>query len=131
MDGSYWIVKVDVPEVPPPGAGVITETSALPEVARSAPGTSAITAEPLRYAVATGTEFQSTVEFGSNPEPFTSTCKSTEPAAALEGASDATEGAGAFGPVTAKFTEGDISTSPESPTAMLAFPIDARSVCEA
>lgn len=117
-------------EVPPPGAGVVTDTSALPDTARSAAGTSAITSDLLMYAVATGSAFQSTVESGAKPEPFTNTCKSADPADAEEGCSELTEGLGVLGPVIAKITDGDIFTSPESPTATLAFPADATSVFE-
>ncbi len=121
-------VNGEVVEIPPPGAGVDTETSALPAEAKSAAGISAINCLALRYAVATGTEFQRTVELNTNPEPFTSTSKSAAPAVALEGVSVPIAGLGASGPVMAKSTEGDAFNSPGSLTEMLAMPAAARSV---
>src|SRR5208282_4331231 len=102
----------DCVEVPPPGAGFITLTFTLPLIARSAAGTSAMSCEPLRKAVASGVAPHSTTALETKPEPFTVTSRSGLPEAALEGESEETLGIGLLAPVIGKLTDGEPTTRP-------------------
>lgn len=121
------IVNVTPDDVPP-----ATETVAVPGVVKSAAGMRATSTDELWYAVATGFEFHKTVELPTKPEPLTVISESEEPAFALEGERELTEGVGVLAAVIAKFTDGEAATSPGSLTEMLAVPaveISAAVVC--
>ena len=89
-------LKVDVFDVPPPGAGFVTSMSALVLIARSEAGMRTTNCDELRNAVARGDPFHSPTELCTNPEPDTKTSRSGEPAEALDGESDERVGDGLF-----------------------------------
>lgn len=89
-------MNVDAAEVPPPGAGLVTVTCAVPLVTRSAAGMTALKTEPLRYVVAKGMPFQFTIEAGANPVPPTFIVTACEPITALFGDNDTITGTAYF-----------------------------------
>ena len=88
--------KPIVLDVPPPGAGVMTLTCAVPATDTSAAAMMAVSCEALPNAVVRELPFQSTVELLVNPLPLTTSVRGPVPAVAEAGASPLTTGAGLF-----------------------------------
>src|SRR5258705_402255 len=91
---GFAIVNVTFPELPPPGAGVNTDTCAVPAVVTSAAGIDACSCVPLTNVVARLPPFQRTTDESTKPLPFTVTVNAEAPAVTLDGDSDSTLGAG-------------------------------------
>jgi hypothetical protein len=88
------MVKVRLPELPPPGVGLEAETCALPAMARSDDEMLAVNCVPLPKAVVRALPFQFTTEVETNPDPVIVKVKSALPTFALVWESDVTAGAG-------------------------------------
>src|ERR1019366_8782098 len=88
------MVKPELPEVPPPGAGLNTVTWAVPAVPMSEALIAAVTCVPLTYVVVRFVPFQFTTEPLTNPLPFTVRAKAPAPAVAQEGDNDVIDGTG-------------------------------------
>jgi len=88
------IEKVWSPEDPPPGAGLLTVTLALPAAAISAAGTAAVSFVTLEKVVASGFPFQFTTDPETKLLPLTVKVNSAVPAVAEAGDSDVSAGAG-------------------------------------
>jgi hypothetical protein len=86
--------KVAALDVPPPGPGLETVTLAVIGDARSVAGIAAVSRVALMKDVARAAPFHRTVELERKLEPSTVKAKPGLPAVALEGESDASEGAG-------------------------------------
>jgi len=93
------MVNAELPEVPPPGAGLDTVTWAVPAVAMSVAEMAACNCVALINEVVLGDPFQLTTEPLMNPLPFTVRVKAAVPAVALVGDSDVIVGTG-FAPWT-------------------------------
>ncbi len=93
-DAGAVIVKVSALEVPPPGAGFTTVTSALPAVPMSLAGIAAVTCPALTNVVVRATPFQRTSDVATKLLPFTVNVNAAPPAAVLGGASDVSAGTG-------------------------------------
>src|SRR5207247_520422 len=90
---GFAIVNVRLPEVPPPGAGVNTDTSAVPAAATSDTRIEACSCVPLTNAVVRTTPFQRTTDELANPLPFPVRVNAEPPATTLSGETlDATGG---------------------------------------
>src|SRR5205085_10336419 len=76
------IVKFNVPENPPPGAGLNTETCAVPALAMSLAGICALTCVALTKVVARLSPFQRTTEPLTKFVPVTVKVKAALPAMA-------------------------------------------------
>lgn len=64
--------NASLPEVPPPGAGVVTETWSVPVAVILAAGIAAANPlMPMNMFVGRGAPFHATTEQGNNPPPFT------------------------------------------------------------
>ena len=72
-------MKVSALEVPPPGAGLLTITEAVPGLAMSAAVIAACTCIPLRNVVVRFEPFHVTFEVVTNPVPCTVRVKSLPP----------------------------------------------------
>src|SRR5439155_622927 len=68
---GFAIVNVRSPDVPPPGAGVNTDTCAVPAAVTSDAGIDACSCVPLTNVVVRGAPFQRTTDELANPLPFT------------------------------------------------------------
>jgi len=79
---------------PPPGAGLVTLTVAVPTVATSMAGTLAVITVALTKVVVKATELKRTWEEGTNPVPLTVSVKAADPATTEEGERLAIVGAG-------------------------------------
>ena len=101
---GFAIVNGRSADVPPPGAGVHTDTCAVPVVATSDDGITACSWLPLTNVVARAAPFQRTIDALTNPLPFTVTVNADAPAVTLDGDSDSTPGTG-FATVNAKSPE--------------------------
>jgi hypothetical protein len=101
LDGAL-MVKPELPEVPPPGAGLNTVTWSVPADAMSAALIAARSCVPLPYVVVRFVPFQFTTEPFTNPFPFTVRVKAPLPAVAEEGDSAVIEGAGLDGALMVK-----------------------------
>ena len=119
--------NVQVPEVPPPGAGLVTVTFAVVATPRSLEGIWAVIFVELTKVVASGVPFQLTTELSTKFVPVTAKVIAPEPASTLTGASAVMVGTGMV-LVTVKVM------APEAPppgaglvTVMLAVPAVARS----
>ena len=88
------IVKVIALEAPPPGAGLNTVTSALPEAAMSLARIWAVSIVELTNVVPRGAPFQRISEAVTNPAPFTVKIKSEPPAGTEVGATEVIDGCG-------------------------------------
>jgi len=91
---ALLIVKVEPPDVPPPGVGLLTVMLVLPAAARSEAGTAALNWVGLTYVVESAAPFQFTVDADTKLLPSTVSVKDAPPAVALAGASDETVGTG-------------------------------------
>lgn len=81
-------------EVPPPGAGVITVTGAVPAVATRVLLTEAVNCNELMKTVVSGVPFQLIVELPIKFVPFTVNINEAAPAVTLAGESELTAGTG-------------------------------------
>jgi len=79
--------SVDTPDVPPPGAGVLTVTLALPLAATLEAGTDALSLASLTKVVVRAAPFQFTLEDDTKPLPSTDSVNAALPAVTLAGAS--------------------------------------------
>ena len=92
--GGGSIVNVSADEVPPPGAGVVTRTCAVPVAATSVPGMDASSFELLMNLVGRAAPFHSTTDRPMKPWPLTVSVIAPSPARVLTGDSVVTTGAG-------------------------------------
>ena len=88
------IVKDTVADVPPPGAGLVTVTVAVPAVAISAVEIAAVSCVALTNAVVLAAPLNFTTDVDTKPVPFTVRVKAAPPAAALVGEREVSVGAG-------------------------------------
>lgn len=108
------IVKVAVLDEPPPGAGLVTCTGAVPAVAISDAGTEAVSCVELTNVVVRLLPFQLATELDTKPEPFTVRVKAGPPAVELFGESVLIAGVGFGG------GGGGLEDPPPHPAAMTA-----------
>jgi len=88
------IVKDTVADVPPPGAGFVTVTFAVPAVAISAAEIAAVSCVALTNAVVLAAPLNFTTDVDTKPVPFTVRVKAAPPAVALVGEREVSVGAG-------------------------------------
>ena len=88
--GAVAMVNVNAAEVPPPGAGVKTDTCAVPTAAMSAAAIAACSCVALTNVVARSDPFQRTTDAFVNDEPFTVNVNPEPPAIVAAGDRDAT-----------------------------------------
>lgn len=88
------IVKVAGPEVPPPGAGLVTVTGTGPAVVTAVAGMEAVSWVALTKVEGSAVPLKLTTELLMNPVPFTVNVKAGEPAAIVVGESEVIVGAG-------------------------------------
>ena len=88
------IVNDRLPDVPPPGAGLVTATVAAPAVAISAAVIAAVNFVALTNVVVLATPLNFTTAVETNPVPLTVREKAAPPAVALTGEREVTLGAG-------------------------------------
>jgi len=88
------IVNERVPEVPPPGAGLVTVTVAVPAVVISAAVIAAVNFVVLTNVVVLVAPLNFTNEVDTKPVPFTVRVKAAPPAVALVGEREVAVGAG-------------------------------------
>jgi hypothetical protein len=88
------IVNDRLPDVPPPGAGLVTITVAVPAVAISAAVIAAVNCVALTNVVVLATPLNFTTEVDTNPVPLTVRVKAAPPAVALVGEREVAVGAG-------------------------------------
>jgi len=88
------IVNDTEPDVPPPGAGFVTVTVAVPAVAISAEAIAAVSCVALTNVVVLAAPLNFTADVDTKPVPFTVRVKAAPPAVALVGESEVTVGAG-------------------------------------
>jgi hypothetical protein len=88
------IVNGKLPEGPPPGAGVVTETFTVAAVRISAAVIAAVTCVALTNVVCAADPLKITTEVVVNPVPFTVSVNAAPPAVVLVGDSVVTVGAG-------------------------------------
>ncbi len=81
-------------DVPPPGAGLTTDTEALPTLAISLAAIAAVTCVALTKVVVRSEPFQRTTELETKLVPFTVNVNPEPPAVALVGEMVASVGAG-------------------------------------
>jgi len=88
------IVNDRLPDVPPPGAGFVTVTVAVPAVAISAAVIAAVNCVALTNVVVLAAPLNFTADVDSKPVPFTVRVKAAPPAVVLVGESEVVVGAG-------------------------------------
>jgi hypothetical protein len=88
------IVNDRLPDVPPPGAGFVTVTVAVPAVAISAAVIAAVNCVALTNVVVLAAPLNFTTEVDSKPVPFTVRVKAAPPAVALVGEREVAVSAG-------------------------------------
>ena len=88
------IVNERVPDVPPPGAGFVTVTVAVPAVAISAAVIAAVNCVALTKVVVLAAPLNFTTEVDTKPVPFKVRVKAAPPAVALVGEREVAVGAG-------------------------------------
>jgi len=88
------IVKDRLADVPPPGAGFVTVTLAVPAVAISAAVIAAVNWVALMNVVVLAAPLNFTTDVATKPVPFTVRVKAAPPAAALVGEREVSVGAG-------------------------------------
>ena len=88
------IVNDRLPDVPPPGAGFVTVTVAVPAVAISAAVIAAVNCVALTNVVVLAAPLNFTTDVDSKPVPFTVRVKAASPAVALVGEREVAVGAG-------------------------------------
>lgn len=91
---ALLIVNGMLEEVPPPGAGFVTVTVAVPAVAISAAAIAAVSCVELMNVVVLATPLNFTTDVDMKPAPFTVKVKAAPPAVALGGAIEISVGAG-------------------------------------
>jgi hypothetical protein len=92
-------VNTVLEEVPPPGAGLVTVTFAVPAVVRSAAGIVAVSSVALTYPVVSAMPFQLTIEDAMKLLPETVRSIEALPAAMDGGDIEVTMGAGFTSPI--------------------------------
>ena len=88
------IVNDRLPDVPPPGAGLVTVTVAVPAVAISAAVIAAVNCVALTNVVVLAAPLNFTTDVDTNPVPLTVRVKAAPPAVALVGEREVAVGAG-------------------------------------
>lgn len=88
------IVNCTLAEAPPPGAGFVTETFAVPAVAISAAAMAAVNWVALWNVVVLETPLNFTIDVERKPVPFTVNVNPAPPSVALVGEMDVAAGAG-------------------------------------
>ena len=88
------IVNDRLPDVPPPGAGLVTVTVAVPAVAISAAVIAAVNCVALTKVVVLAAPLNFTTDVDTKPVPFTVRVKAAPPAVALVGEREVSVGAG-------------------------------------
>jgi hypothetical protein len=88
------IVNDRLPDVPPPGAGFVTVTVAVPAVAISAAVIAAVNCVALTKVVVLAAPLNFTTDVDTKPIPLTVSVKAAPPAVALVGEREVTIGAG-------------------------------------
>ena len=88
------IVNDRVLDVPPPGAGFVTFTVAVPAVAMSAAVIAAVNCVALTKVVVSAAPLNFTTDVDTNPVPLTVSVKAAPPAVALVGEREVSVGAG-------------------------------------
>ena len=88
------MVNDRVPDVPPPGAGLVTVTVAVPAVAISAAVMAAVSCVALTNVVVLAAPLNFTTDVDTKPVPLTVSVKAAPPAVALVGESEVSVGAG-------------------------------------
>lgn len=94
VGAGFRIVKVCEPDVPPPGAGVVTVTEAVPAIVMSELRMVAVIVVVEMNVVARGPPFHSTVEDEMNPVPVSVSVNPAPPAVVEVGDSVISVGAG-------------------------------------
>jgi hypothetical protein len=92
VEGAFTLTGIEL-DVPPPGAGFMTERLTAPELTKSADGIVAISSVAEMYVLEINAEFALTVEDGRKSEPVIWTWVSGEASGTVEGVSDPTDGA--------------------------------------
>jgi hypothetical protein len=92
--GTAVMLKLILPEAPPPGAGLNTVTALVPAVARSLGVIAAVNVVLLTYVVVRAAPPHRTTELEMNFDPVTVTVSSWLPAGALEGVIEVATGTG-------------------------------------
>lgn len=121
------IGNVQVPEVPPPGAGLVTVMFADPLAAISPAGTWAVTLVALTKVVASAVPFQFTTELSTKFVPFTVNVNGAVPARALTGASEVIVGTGFVAVMVNTMAEDEPPPLSGLATVILAVPAVVRS----
>ena len=93
-DEAALIVNDTEADVPPPGAGFVTVTGAVPAVAISAAVIAAVNCVAFTNVVVLAAPLNFTTDVETNPVPFTVRVKAAPPAVALVGESEVAVGAG-------------------------------------
>src|SRR6476661_5185452 len=88
------MVKLSVPDVPPPGEGLNTDTAAVPTTARSAAPIAAWSCVELTGVVGRSAPFQRTIEDVTKLLPLTVSVKAAPPTKAIAGEIVVTTGTG-------------------------------------
>ena len=88
------IVNDRLPDVPPPGAGFVTVTVAVPAVAISAAVIAAVNCVAFTKVVVLAAPLNFTTDVDTKPVPFTVRVKAAPPAVALVGEREVSVGAG-------------------------------------
>ena len=88
------IVNDRLPDVPPPGAGLVTVTVAVPAVAISAAVIAAVNSVALTKVVVLAAPLNFTTDVDTMPIPLTVSVKAAPPAVALVGEREVAVGAG-------------------------------------
>ena len=91
---TVLIVKDRVPDVPPPGAGLVTVTVAVPAVAMSAAVIAAVSCVALANVVVLAAPLNFTSDVDTKPVPLTVRVKAAPPAVALVGEREVSVGTG-------------------------------------
>jgi hypothetical protein len=122
------IVKRIDPDTPPPGAGLLTVTLAVPAVAMSVAGIVAVSCVALINVVVRGLPFHCTEELLMKFVPFTVSVNAPTPAVATNGLMLVTVGTGFCAWLIVKLTELDVPPPGAGvTTVMLAVPVVAMS----
>jgi len=93
-DEAVLIVNDRLPDVPPPGAGFVTVTVAIPAAAISAAVIAAVNCVALTNVVVLAAPLNFTTDVETNPVPLTVRVKAAPPAVALVGEREVAVGAG-------------------------------------
>lgn len=123
-----WIVKVAPPDVPPPGAGLMTMTVAVPVLARAAAGTCAVSVVAFVYDVLSTVPFHRMVEDEMKFVPVAVRVMAELPSTAAFGLIELSVGAGFAVDWIVKVTPPDVPPPGAGfDTVTVAVPVDARS----